>query len=109
MTGQNILPRATSRKSLPNIPMLSGDIGAVTLGRGGAIRASFYTDDLNPKLRVCRWHPDKAQQLRPTRSALTLQVRDLPQLYDLIGRALAKARRDGLVVTAADRAMIGGA
>jgi hypothetical protein len=109
MTTQTISRGQRPGKMLLNIPAVAGDVGSVSLGRGGALYANFYTDDINPKLRLCRWRPDKAMQLRPTRSALTVQARDLPQLYDLIGRALAKARREGLVVTAADRALLGDA
>jgi hypothetical protein len=37
--------------------------------------------------------------MRPTSAGLLINIGQLLQLYDLIGRALAQARRDGLVGT----------
>lgn len=104
--------RAGARNRLPALSILGGDVGSVSLGRGGSIRASFYVDGSDSsthKLRLARWVPDRAQQQRPTRAALTVRASDLVPLYDLIGKALSQARRNGLVVTAADRALLGGA
>ena len=53
MTVQNLSSRATFCKAaFECFGGVSGDVGAVTLGRGDALRASFYTRRSKPQAPV---------------------------------------------------------
>jgi hypothetical protein len=54
-----------------------------------------------------RWRLDpEARVMRPTAEALIVNVSQLAAFYSMIGAALASARRQGLVFTAAESARI---
>jgi hypothetical protein len=73
-------------------------IGELHTGPTRTLRASFDQIDGRTTLHLRRWrYSSESRAMRPTDAALLVNVAQLPQLYDLIGRALAQARRDGLV------------
>jgi hypothetical protein len=46
--------------------------------------------------------------MRPTAEALVVNVTQLPEFYSMIGAALAAARRQGLIYTVAESAVMVG-
>ena len=82
-----------SRLGLPSI-------GELPLGQQKILRASFDQIGGQHRLHLRRWGYDyENRAMRPTSAGILVSVTQLPQLYDLIGRALAQARREGLVGT----------
>jgi hypothetical protein len=75
-------------------------IGELPLGPLKTLRASLEQIDGQQRLHLCRWGYDyENRAMRPTSVGILVSVNQLPQLYDLIGRSLAQARREGLVGT----------
>jgi len=93
-----IAQRALARNINSRLGLSS--IGELPLGRQKVLRASFDQINGQQRLHLRRWGYDcENRAMRPTSAGLLINIGQLPQLYDLIGRALAQARRDGLVGT----------
>ena len=92
----NINERVFSRNSNSRLGLDS--VGELPLGQWKLVRVSFDQIDGQQCLHLRRWRYDvKTRTMRPTSSGILLNVTQLPRLYDLIGRALGQARRQGLV------------
>ena len=92
----NVNERVFSRNR--NSRLGSESVGELPLGQWKILRASFDQIDGQQCLHLRRWRYDvETRAMRPTSSGILLNVTQLPQLYDLIGSALAQARRQGLV------------
>jgi hypothetical protein len=97
----DVLPKPDNCKSYRHRLGLPS-IGELPLGRQKVLRASFDQIDGQQRLHLRRWRYDiECRAMRPTSAGFLVNVSQLPQFYDLIGRALAQARRDGLVGTGA--------
>jgi hypothetical protein len=106
MTTQFIRDAFGSRNRLSRTGQTS--VAEMQLGDHKAFR--FEPVNGHQSVHLRRWaYDDETRGMRPTAAALMVDISQLPQLYSMIGAALAKARRDGLVITAADCAAPGGA
>jgi hypothetical protein len=96
------------RRSVRNNSRLGVDsIAELRLGENKSLRCSIEPVSGSHTVHLRRWRLDPdARAMRPTAEALVVNLSQLAALYGMIGTALAAARRQGLVYTAAESARI---
>ncbi len=74
------------------------DGAEMALGKS-ILRAIFEQVNGKPQWHLRRWRLDQERRaMRPCEMALLIEPRDLPKFYSFVGEALARARREGLLV-----------
>jgi hypothetical protein len=77
-------------------------VAELRLGEFKALRLSIEPVNGRPAVHLRRWRLNSnARAMRPTAEALIVNVTQLTAFYSMIGAALAAARRQGLIYTAA--------